>query len=126
MKNVPKRKFSSRNLYRNYFKALVLATCRNQNAPIERINGVVKNCLYQDCSANYQCEYNSVFNQGQYICCGSPSWDDGSGGNGKIKLHQTIVSFKIKKTKHKQKTIKRNLKTFKNFYSILCDVYSKI
>ncbi|KAE9548554.1 hypothetical protein FO519_008236 [Halicephalobus sp. NKZ332] len=56
-------------------------TCRSQNAPVERINGVVKNCLYQNCSSNYQCEYNAVFNRGQYICCGSPFLDDGNNGN---------------------------------------------
>uniref|UniRef100_A0AC34QJ67 EB domain-containing protein n=1 Tax=Panagrolaimus sp. JU765 TaxID=591449 RepID=A0AC34QJ67_9BILA len=57
------------------------AFCRNPNAPIERINGVIKNCLYQDCSFGYQCEYNAAFNQGQYICCGTAYYDDGNNGN---------------------------------------------
>ncbi|EYC04860.1 hypothetical protein Y032_0085g1833 [Ancylostoma ceylanicum] len=42
--------------------------CANPLHQAERVDGVVKNCAYQQCSRGFSCEYNRSY--GQYICCG--------------------------------------------------------
>uniref|UniRef100_A0A915AEE0 EB domain-containing protein n=1 Tax=Parascaris univalens TaxID=6257 RepID=A0A915AEE0_PARUN len=54
---------------------ITTATCRQPNAKVEIINGVVKNCYNEPCAVGYFCEFNENFNNGQYICCGSDAND---------------------------------------------------
>ncbi|RCN52912.1 hypothetical protein ANCCAN_00907 [Ancylostoma caninum] len=47
--------------------------CANPMHQAEQVNGVVKNCAYQQCSRGFVCEYNKSY--GQYICCGQYNAD---------------------------------------------------
>uniref|UniRef100_A0A7E4VPN0 CC domain-containing protein n=1 Tax=Panagrellus redivivus TaxID=6233 RepID=A0A7E4VPN0_PANRE len=62
-------------------------TCKTPSAVTERINGVIKNCLYQDCSTGYRCEYNANFNNGQYICCSTGGTGNGANPIGQPKFY---------------------------------------
>lgn len=48
-----------------------LARCRNPNAEVELQSSISINCIYQNCSPGYHCEYINLYNGGQYICCGT-------------------------------------------------------
>ncbi|CAI4226098.1 unnamed protein product [Auanema sp. JU1783] len=43
--------------------------CLNSNNIVEYTNGVMKNCMYSECSYGFGCEYSQILQQ--YICCGN-------------------------------------------------------
>ncbi|VDN06214.1 unnamed protein product [Thelazia callipaeda] len=59
------------------------ATCKDEHAKVEYVNGTIKNCLYTPCTVGYFCEYNKYHNDGQYICCGTNANDI----YGKVKVY---------------------------------------
>uniref|UniRef100_A0A0N4ZYJ1 CC domain-containing protein n=1 Tax=Parastrongyloides trichosuri TaxID=131310 RepID=A0A0N4ZYJ1_PARTI len=62
--------------------------CQVSGATPEMVNGSYKNCLYTTCSSGYRCEYNTVVNGGQYICCGTSSVGGiGNGVYGQVKMY---------------------------------------
>lgn len=55
-------------------------------------NGLARNCLTTTCGAGFTCEWNSVYNGGQYICC---STGGSTGGTQQLLLclHSYIASI---------------------------------
>uniref|UniRef100_A0A0N5BRZ3 CC domain-containing protein n=1 Tax=Strongyloides papillosus TaxID=174720 RepID=A0A0N5BRZ3_STREA len=64
-----------------------VGVCQVSGAVPEIVNGAYKNCLYTSCSPGYRCEYNTVVNGGQYICCGTSTTSPGSGVYGQVKMY---------------------------------------
>lgn len=77
--HLTKQHFVSTTIHPCISISYLLAICRNPAAEVEQISSnnimgavnIPKDCLWQQCSAGFHCEYNGLYKGGQYICCGS-------------------------------------------------------